>query len=51
MELRPELLTTVRREKRAIREDVKSLSTRGPGRHDTWYLTHFSQTFTDDSGH
>ena len=27
---------------------IKSLSTRGPGRSDTCYLTDFSQTFTDD---
>ena len=27
---------------------LKSLSTRGPGRSDTCYLTDFSQTFTDD---
>jgi len=30
---------------------IKSLSTRGPGRRDTCHLTDFSQTFIDDSGH
>ena len=29
-------------------DEIKSLSTRGPGRRDTCYLTDFSQTFTDD---
>ena len=29
-------------------QDIKSLSTRGPGRRDTCHLTDSSQTFTDD---